>query len=236
MKKVFGVLTSTLALALALVPVASVHAAPRTTAKSTAQFTVNPGGISLDKVPDLNFNSVRVEDLITGPQSLSLKDGKVTRLDDAGDGQNDQTIQVTDMRGTNEGWSLAAQLGSFVYSSSQSDLASTVNAPELNVTGLSFTDVTVGSNGTAANSFLSNSITGTGAAVWTADDGSAATPASTNFGTGANTAKVNKATLALTASPNAKAGVYRAPITWTLTAGPTGAATSSNTSSTTTPK
>jgi hypothetical protein len=133
----------------------------------------------------------------------------VTDLPGATDGDADLTVQVTDNRGTNAGWTLTAQTGQFVFGTD-----TPASATDLNVSALKFNTVSNSSSGAEANPFnVADSVT-TGATVWSAD--------TTHVGSGVNTAEVSAATLSLAKSPQAKAGTYRAPITWTLTTGPDG--------------
>ncbi|MFD1486131.1 WxL domain-containing protein [Lacticaseibacillus baoqingensis] len=200
------------AVGLLTVPATLTHAADDTATKtSTAQFGASAGTLTLDKVPDLHFDDVAVGDLIAKANDLSLQGGAVSDLPNAADGDADLTVQVTDNRGTNAGWTLSAQAGQFVFGTDTTSTAS-----DLNVSGLKFDTVSNTSTGSAANAFdTADSIT-TGATVWAAD--------ATNVGSGVNTAEVSAATLSLAKSPRAKAGTYRAPITWTLTTGPDGTA------------
>lgn len=213
MKKIIGMATTAFALTLATVPVGAVHAID-SPADSTAQFSATPGELTLDEIPDLRFANVTVANLISGPNDLVLESGTVDKLTDADQGTDQLQIVVTDNRGTNEGWKLSAKAGTFRFG----DGDNPVETADLNVTGLTFDTVDVSSSGTTANAFITAaSIIGGDTTVWTADNASTTTP---NIGTGVNTAKVTAATLSLGQSPNAKAGTYRAPITWTLTAGP----------------
>lgn len=217
LKKTMGIVTAALALGLAFVPVASVHADDTASKNTTAQFGVTGQSITLDEVPDLQFNDINVSDLVSTGGSVGLQGGSVSKLANATDGTVNTQIVVTDNRGTNEGWSLSAQTGQFLYGTGD-----TPTAAALNVTGITFNTVGVTSTGADANAFnTTDSITNTGTAVWTADDSTDPAVTSQNYGTGTNTAKVTAANLALAKSPSAKAGMYRAPITWTLTTSPT---------------
>ncbi|WP_164509939.1 WxL domain-containing protein [Lacticaseibacillus porcinae] len=221
MKKTMSIVTAALALGLAFVPVASVHADDTDSKNTTAQFGVSGGTITIDEVPDLRFNDITVEKAVSTGDDLKLSSGTVDQLTGATDGKANTQIKVTDNRGTNEGWSLSAQTGQFLFGSG------TATSPaDINVTGITFNTVGVSSTGASANAFITTgSITDSGTVLWTADDSRTAT--TQNYGTGTNTAKVTDATLALAQSKNAKAGTYRAPITWTLTTGPDGSDTNS---------
>lgn len=82
-------------------------------AKSTAQFTVDPGQLTLVAVPDLNFGAVPPATIVNGGQK-SLENntvGNVSSKDkSAFDGNKDGKLIVSDMRGTGNGWSLSVSM------------------------------------------------------------------------------------------------------------------------------
>ncbi|MGX7132563.1 WxL domain-containing protein [Enterococcus songbeiensis] len=104
------------------------------TAKSTAEFTVEDGFLTLDAVPDLNFGKTERE---------VLKTDKVLHLDtenpfavskastyDAYDGTTSSEkgkIVVSDYRTTHAGWTLTAKLGKFTGSNDSSITSATLN-------------------------------------------------------------------------------------------------------------
>lgn len=88
------------------------------TAKSTAEFKVDPGFLTLDEVPDLNFKNVSAGTL-KADKTLQLSGFEVTTLGTsknktAFDGNSDGNVVVSDFVGaTPIDWSLSASLGKF---------------------------------------------------------------------------------------------------------------------------
>lgn len=86
-------------------------------AKSTAQFTVEAGQLTLVAVPDLNFGAAKPATIVNGgSQSLVSVNNNVVNGSSKGkfafDGNNAGKLIVSDMRGTGEGWSLSASMDS----------------------------------------------------------------------------------------------------------------------------
>lgn len=84
-------------------------------AKSTAQFTVEAGQLTLVAVPDLNFGAANPATIVNGgTQSLVNntvdKDKGSSKDQSAFDGNNAGKLIVSDMRGTGNGWSLSASM------------------------------------------------------------------------------------------------------------------------------
>lgn len=192
--------------AWALAPITAVQAADGDTQTSTATFSATAGTLTLDKVPNLNFGSVGVADLMQGDTPLTLQSGDTSASGSSGDGSSDRQIQVTDTRGSNTGWQLTAQLGSFTLVGDTS--------VSLNAQSLLLSNVSTSTTGAGANTFNTGASLSYGPMVWSAD--------SSNPGTGTNTTTiaVGGATLMLAKTTNVRSGTYDAPITWQLTAGP----------------
>ncbi|WP_338217405.1 WxL domain-containing protein [Lacticaseibacillus salsurivasis] len=167
-------------------------------ADSTAQVVVPAGSLSLTKVPDLNFGTVEVKDLIDGPKSLNLNTDKIALAKTTFDGNDKQTIQVLDYRGSNAGWTLNAQLSAFSNSKGNS----------ISVDSLELNGATSG-NGIVGQLLQTN----------IAKQGGAVLVASKDNGTGETTVVLDGNTkLQLPDQNTAIAGDYQAKITWTLSA------------------
>lgn len=162
-------------------------------ADSTAEVVVNPGKLSLLKVPDLNFGTVDVKQLITDAKTLELVDGTVISKGTSYDGSADQKITVEDYRGSNNGWNLTASLDKFT---GPEDIIPTSLSLKGNIDGTNLTDT-----------FDISNIVGTEPTVIAA---SAAT------GAGSTTATLTGATLVLPKDTTPKAGTYQAKVVWTL--------------------
>lgn len=87
------------------------------TAKSTAEFTVDPGFLTLDKVPDLNFGTTEAGTLKTA-KTLKLSDFKVktpgtSKNKTAFDGNSNGNVVSDFVGATPIDWQLSASLGEF---------------------------------------------------------------------------------------------------------------------------
>lgn len=89
-------------------PVFTETAAQTASAKSTAQFTVEAGQLTLKEVPDLNFGTAKPETIVNGGSQFL-------------DVNNAGKLIVSDMRGTGSGWSLSASMNP-VFASGDSKL------------------------------------------------------------------------------------------------------------------
>ena len=84
-------------------------------AKSTAQFTVDAGQLTLVAVPDLNFGAAKPATIVNGgSQKLenNTLDNGSSKGQSAFDGNIAGKLIVSDMRGTGKGWSLSISMGS----------------------------------------------------------------------------------------------------------------------------
>lgn len=205
MKNILKYAVITVGLAAIFTSGTPVYAADATTSSTTtATFTATPGTLTLDAVPNLNFGQLSVAQLISGDVTQTLQDGDVA--DASGDGTSDLKVQVTDTRGVNSGWQLSAAVGTFTLKGD--------SAVKLNVKRLTISGVTTSTTGDKANAFNTASSLTDGPTVWCADE--------TNAGTGTNTAQINAggASVVIGQTSQIRSGVYDAPVTWELTAGP----------------
>lgn len=96
-------------------PVFTATAAQSASAKSTAQFTVDAGQLTLVAVPDLNFGAAKPATIVNGgSQSLvsNTVDNGSSKDQSAFDGNDAGKLIVSDMRGTGKGWSLSTSMDS----------------------------------------------------------------------------------------------------------------------------
>lgn len=210
MKKTNWIIAGAFALGLAIAPQATAHAADGDlNGSSTASFVAAPGQLTLVTVPDMNFGTTNVKDLIDGT-SLSYVDGKAvtTGMTETNANQTGQ-LQVADYRGTSAGWQLTAKAAAFT--------ADHATVP-LNVTNFSFGGlVDTDHSGTFANPLVADqNIYGAGAEIWN-------TGADTT-GTGTNTVNftAGDARIDIAATGAAVPGTYQSQITWTLASAPDG--------------
>ncbi|VDG20753.1 WxL domain-containing protein [Lactiplantibacillus mudanjiangensis] len=81
-------------------------------AQSNAEFTVAPGALTLDQVPNIALGSVNVKDIVTGSPELPLVASNTTG-GSGYDGNGNQDVSVTDYRGNHAGWTLTVGMGPF---------------------------------------------------------------------------------------------------------------------------
>lgn len=96
-------------------PVFTATADQSASAKSTAQFTVAAGQLTLVAVPDLNFGAAKPAIIVNGGSQSLVKntvDKGSSKDQSAFDGNNAGKLIVSDMRGTGKGWSLSASMDS----------------------------------------------------------------------------------------------------------------------------
>lgn len=168
-------------------------------ANSTAQFDLTAGTLALTSVPNLHFQSESVANLIHGAQTLNLDTAAVTANAKDFDGNNSQTIKVTDYRGTNAGWHVTANLGDFTGKKTITPDSITIG---LNTAGDNLTGVAA-----SADNFV-----GADTALINAPVGG---------GSGITTSTVATGGLTLPQDPQALAGTYQATVNWALLAAPT---------------
>lgn len=217
MKKTNWIIAGAFALGLAIAPQATAHAEDTPSpSKSTASFVANPGELTLVKVPDMNFGTTSVQDLIAGT-TLEYQNGNADTngMSNTSNANQDGTLQVADYRGTSAGWQLSAQAAPFTADH---------NAVTLGTTTLTFSPmVDTDQSGTQANNLATNTnIYNTNAQIWSAD--ATGTTPEEKTGTGTNTVTFTQgiATLKIGATPSAVSGTYQSQITWTLASAPDG--------------
>lgn len=167
------------------------------TAKTTGEFEVKAGKLTLDAAPDYNFGAHDIIDIIKDGASLDQIDNTVKN--DAVDDHNTDTglakttdkLQVTDYRGAGSVWDLKAEMTPFTNTSK--DNAGTVDGV-ITLTGLN-EGAEIGS---------------TSSTVW--DSATAATDGQASKDVEQKTG----AKLGLSNATGVQAGVYDATITWTL--------------------
>lgn len=178
-------------------------------AKSTAEFEVIGGDLTLDAVPDMQFGKTSVKDIVTeATTTLTYQNGVVNNKKTA-DGNPNGRIRVSDYRGTGAGWNLSIALGDFVDINNEDNVLSgvtlTLNAPlddgnSLAASSKENIEVTPTKAATVVNA-LSDKVEGN------------KTP-----GTGENVYTITKSdtTLKIDQNKAVKAGTYQADLTWTL--------------------
>lgn len=174
-------------------PVFTETAAQTASAKSTAQFTVEAGQLTLKEVPDLNFGTAKPETIVNGGSQFL-------------DVNNAGKLIVSDMRGTGSGWSLSASMNP-VFASGDSKL-----------NGLSMTLKATGSN-----SFFGSNKALELAGINIDDTAKTVVSTNTdNSGVGETTFNLNTPKSATLNFPTAKNSIftpnaaYQSNVTWTL--------------------
>lgn len=190
---------------------ADQSASANASAKSTAQFTVDAGQLTLVAVPDLNFGAAKPAIIVNGGWQSLVKntvDKGSSKDQSAFDGNNAGKLIVSDMRGTGKGWSLSASMdsefaaGAYKLKGLSMDLAATTGSSSF-----------FGSN--KALNLAGNNISDTSTPVVSTNDD--------NNGVGDTTFTLNAARLNFptatnsTFTPNA---AYQSNVTWTLVAAP----------------
>lgn len=190
-------------------PVFTALPAQSASAKSTAQFTVEAGQLTLVAVPDLNFGAANPATIVNGgTQSLANNtvDNGSSKGQSAFDGNNAGKLIVSDMRGTGKGWSLSTSMNP-EFTSGDSKLE-----------GLSLTLAAT----TGSNSFLGSDkalkLVGTNISDTST---SVVSTNADNSGVGDTTFNLNAASLNFPTATNSifTADVpYQSNVTWTLVA------------------
>ncbi|WP_204122427.1 WxL domain-containing protein [Lacticaseibacillus mingshuiensis] len=194
-------LTAALVLSLGA---ATIPASPVGAAATTAEFIVTPGELTLDTVPDLNFGTVPIASLMDNATTTS----QLVDYDNEDEGANaNQTgdVQVSDYRGSNDGWILSAQMTPFVADADGSELNGSMT---LLGDGSTSTTVAPGTFGQTIDTNSEDVI------IWTADE---------DTGMGVNTDFISAGAanyVTLNQKADAVAGQYDSDVTWTLAAVP----------------
>lgn len=192
-------------------PVFTATADQSASAKSTAQFTVDAGQLTLVAVPDLNFGAAKPATIVNGgSQSLvsNTVDNGSSKGQSAFDGNNAGKLIVSDMRGTGKGWSLSTSMDS-EFASGASKLK-----------GLSMNLAATGSNSffgsNKALNLAETNISDTSTSVVSTN--------ADNSGVGDTTFNLNASSSASLNFPTATNSIftagapYQSDVTWTLVA------------------
>ena len=228
--KIMAGLSSTVTLALlSLSPLAAMAAGPGTTtnnlttvssgyvadttgsaeAASNAEFTVSPGSLTLNQVPNISLGSAGVKSIATADTTLPVVSGTTTG-GTSYDGNNSGTLSVSDYRGNHAGWSLSVGMGPFTSGTNTvTDAKLTLNetAGTLDNTATAAPVNLLLSQGTVTSGWISNPEN-----LWNAD---------TNTGEGNNTATTaTSSSLLISKQPLISAGTYTATLYWALDSAP----------------
>lgn len=192
-------------------PVFTATADQSASAKSTAQFTVDAGQLTLVAVPDLNFGAAKPATIVNGgSQSLASNtvDNGSSKGQSAFDGNNAGKLIVSDMRGTGKGWSLSTSMDS-EFASGASKLK-----------GLSMNLAATGSN----SFFGSNKALNLAGTNISDTSTSVVSTNADNSGVGDTTFNLNASSSASLNFPTATNSIftagapYQSDVTWTLVA------------------
>lgn len=192
-------------------PVFTATADRSASAKSTAQFTVDAGQLTLVAVPDLNFGAAKPATIVNGgSQSLvsNTVDNGSSKGQSAFDGNNAGKLIVSDMRGTGKGWSLSTSMDS-EFASGASKLK-----------GLSMNLAATGSN----SFFGSNKALNLAGTNISDTSTSVVSTNADNSGVGDTTFNLNASSSASLNFPTATNSIfttgapYQSNVTWTLVA------------------
>ncbi|MES5890656.1 WxL domain-containing protein [Lacticaseibacillus paracasei] len=192
-------------------PVFTATADQSASAKSTAQFTVDAGQLTLVAVPDLNFGAAKPATIVNGgTQSLvsNTVDNGSSKGQSAFDGNNAGKLIVSDMRGTGKGWSLSTSMDSEFASG-----ASKLKGLSMNLAATSSNSF-FGSNKALNLAGTNISDTSTSVVSTNAD----------NSGVGDTTFNLNASSSASLNFPTATNSIftagapYQSDVTWTLVA------------------
>lgn len=183
-------------LALAAAGTQSVSAATDSTAKF--EITNKGGTLQLDQVPGFAFDGDTLANFIA-----KGIDGQTANAADS------NTLQVTDLTGSNAGWTVSAKLGNF------SNGTTTIDGGTLALSNAGIEDSIANPNATALAGVAFNNPS------FTADGTTSVAVEKAKELTGQGTTTTSGITGTLTIQPQATAtaGTYSAPITWTLTNG-----------------
>lgn len=174
-------------------------------AMSNAEFTVTPGPLSLNQVPNISLGSTSVKSIVSGDTVLPVVSGS-TGSGTGFDGNSTGELNVTDYRGDHAGWSLNVGLGPFTMGTATIANASLAlnEAPAT----LDNTATTAPNNLTLTQSTTTNGWVSNPETLWSA---------TTNTGEGSNSASTaNSSSLTITKQPTITAGTYTATLYWAL--------------------
>ncbi|UIF29849.1 WxL domain-containing protein [Levilactobacillus brevis] len=179
-------------------------------AMSNAEFSVTPGMLTLNAVPNVFLGSTTVKDVATDGAKLPIATGSTTG-GTGYDGNNTGALNVTDYRGDHAGWSLTVGMGPFTSGTSTVDSATLALdfTPEAmdNTATAAPTSVAL-TQGTVTNGWITSPST-----LWTA---------AAKSGEGSNSATTNAQTnLTIGKQNTISAGTYDATLYWALQDAPT---------------
>lgn len=176
---------------------------------SIAEFTIDAGSLSLEKVSDLHFSKDGKNPTIadfTSDQTLKLDNTPVSStLGQTSD--SDLQAIVSDYRGSHDGWDLAVKM---------TDFTSTTNTND------KITNSTL--NLTAKDSSTGVAVADANASVATNGTDVTLVSAGADTGTFENTFDLSDSTLTIPANKTIQAGTYQSTVTWTLSSTPKAAA------------
>lgn len=227
-KKLLGELSSTIAIAAAILafsPVTAGASGPGTAssnltnvssgyvadstgnaeATSNAEFTVTPGALTLNQVPNIVLENTSVKSIASGNAELTVTNNAPT-AGTAYDGNNTGTLNVTDYRGNSAGWSLTVGLGPFTSGKStvtEAALTLDQTTGTLDNTATAVPSSIKLTQSTVANGWISNP-----QLLW---DAAAGTGQGSNTATTAPTSN-----LQITKQSDIAAGTYDATLYWAL--------------------
>jgi len=196
-------------------PVFTATAAQTASAKSTAQFTVNEGQLTLVAVPDLNFGAAEAATIVNGGWQSLVRDpvdNGLSKGKTAFDGNNAGMLIVSDMRGTGEGWKLSTSMnpefdsGDFKLKGLSMDLKATGSNSFLGEDKPLTLEGTISGDPTTVFSTNADN-SGVGDTTFNLNAGDSGDSTRLNFPKGINS----------TFKPNVR---YQSDVTWTLEAAP----------------
>lgn len=174
-------------------------------AMSNAEFTITPGPLSLNQVPNIVFGSVSVKDVSSANTNIPISTGAPTG-GTGFDGNNNGALNITDYRGNHDGWSLTVGMSPFTSGAN--------NITEAQLT-LDETAGTLDNSATAAplsltlpQSTVTNGWISSPKTLWNA---------AAKSGEGSNSATTAASSkLTITKQPDVSAGTYNATLYWAL--------------------
>ena len=181
-------------------------------AQSNEQFTVAPGALTLNSVPNILLSSTGVQNIATADTTLNVNNGN-TNGGEAYDGNGSGKLDVSDYRGNHAGWTLTVGMGPFTSG------PATVNSATLNLTT---NKGTVDNTATAAPTALSLTPSTLTTGWVTSPQTIWAAPVNTGEGDNSATTATSSS-LVVGKQPTISSGTYSATLYWALQDAPTAA-------------
>jgi hypothetical protein len=175
-------------------------------AQSNAEFTVAPGPLTLNAVPNIQLGSIGVKSIATGSSSLPLVTGSTTG-GTGYDGNGTDSLNVTDYRGNHAGWALTVGMGPFTTTSKDTVTSASL---ALNATAGAMDNTTTAApiSLTLPQSTTTSGWVTSPETFWLAD---------ANSGEGSNSATLaSTSALTIGKEPTITAGAYTATMYWAL--------------------